>query len=436
MAITLTNVSLHSAAFAPVEFTIESSKQLPEVKTITAVGDNGGSPAYVKLSFAAASIYEVEDLVTVSGGDGTYAYINGTWRVFHVENGSPYYIYIDLLHVAESTGTAPTTITRANTGVKEKIVFKVGGVTKATFYVYPVFITDAYFATVDLSPYLQSHFTSIFTLTPGNYDDLTGHRVVYSCSVSEMHLQKDGNYFTAAAVDLQTSGGIKNLIAHRTTQYRPCDLGSPNNLMLTDLKTQYFKAGDVLMVSGIVSANGTAYVNFSGNGVTAPPDSASLTVTNYWLHSVFATTADTRTFTVKFANVLSDAVTWDTEFITFVLDKSCTAYPVTLYFLNRYGGFDIYHFKETDKDTFKVEKWKNKTMQNVTGTTREKVLIGRPETYANMKILRDLISSPEIYDTAGARVYLKSTDMILKDGDSVVYPEITIEEYENDYING
>lgn len=429
MAITLTNVSLHSAAFAPVEFTIDSNRHLSEIKAVSAIADSSGNTA---LTVSGVGTFEAGDVAVLTLGTTDFAYLNGSWDVVSVATNT---IVINCPYQAASTGTKPTA-TRTNTGIKEKVVFKVGGVTKATFYVYPVLVGSTLSCSVDLSVFLASHFTSTFTLTPGHYDTTAAHKIVYSCSVYEMNYSSTGTYYTGTAVDLQTSGAVKNLIAHRTTVYRPCDLGSPNNLMLTDLKTQYFKAGDVLMVSGIVSANGTAYVNFSGNGVTAPPDSASLTVTNYWLHSVFGTDALMRTFTVKYANTLSDAVTWDTEFITYVLDTNCTAYPVTLYFLNRYGGFDIYHFKETDKDTFKVEKWKNKTMQNVTGTTREKVLIGRPETYANMKILRDLISSPEIYDTSGNRVYLKSTDMILKDGDSVVYPEITIEEFENAYING
>lgn len=429
MAITLTDATLHVAAFNPVQFTVTSNKHLSEIKAVSAIADSSGNTA---LTVSGIGTFEAGDVAVLTLADGQFLYLNGTWDVVSVATNT---IVINCPFQAATTGTKPTA-TRTNTGIKAKVVFKVGGVTKATFYVYPVLVGSTFSCLVDLSVFLASHFTSTFTLTPGHNATTAAHKIVYSCSVYEMNLTSTGTYYTGATVDFQTSGAVKNLIAHRTTEYRPCDLGGTNNKMLTDFKTQYFKAGDVLMVSGIVSLNGTAYVNFSGSAPTAPPDSSELTVTNYWLHSVFAATADTRNFTVKFANVLSDAVTWDTEFISFILDTNCTAYPVTLYFLNRYGGFDIYHFKETDKDTFKVEKWKNKTMQNVTGTTREKVLIGRQETYANMKILRDLISSPEIYDTNGARVYLKSTDMILKDGDSVVYPEITIEEFENAFING
>ena len=445
MAITLTSVNLHSAAFAPLEFTITSDKLKPENdKAIIALYSPGG---FASLGVSAVGNFKVGDRILIAGATVDFAYLNGYANVTAIVDAATKEVTTDRPFQSGISGDLGT-ITRANVGVKEKIILSVDDpdlatyVTIATFYVFPIFDGTNYSAKVDISPFLRANFNTTFNTTAGFYPEFASrsHYIAYNCDVFEMCQKVDTTYYTAAAVNLETPDSKKDLFAHRMTELRVCDGGTPLNKFLTDFKTQYFKPGDKIMISALLTTKDEAMYKFGGSGgFNIPADSDVEDIEYFYFNATIQTNSgafSTPNFTVQVGNSFGEAGQWVSETLNFIVDNNCTAYPVTLYFLNRYGGFDIYHFKETDKDTFKVEKWKNKTMQNVTGTTREKVLIGRPETYANMKILRDLISSPEIYDTSGNRVYLKSTDMILKDGDSVVYPEITIEEYENDYING
>ena len=430
MAITVSIVALHRAGFGIMDFTINSNKHLSEIKAVSGIGNSSGNTA---LTVSGIGTFEAGDVAVLTLGTTNFDYLNGTWNVVSTASNT---IVIDCPFQAATTGTKPTA-TRTNTGIKEKVVIQIGAVVVATFYVYPVLSGSDFIATVDIAPYLQGYFTTSFKLAPDYYPTPSNHLITYTCKVWEMNLKADLTYYTAAAgIDLEADGSKKYLYAHRCAVLRVCDAGTPNNQLLTDFKTQYFNSTDLIMLSALLTTKTTAKYHYTGGLVNIPNDSDEETITNFYFNATVQINAFIIPFAVQVGNAFGEAGQWTSETITFVKDDKCKAYPVTMYFMNRYGGFDIYHFKETASDKFIVEKWKNKTMQNVTATTREKKLIGRPETYANLQVLSDLISSPEVYDTAGNMIYIKSSDMILKDGDEVVYPEITIEIFENEFING
>ena len=144
MALTLTDATLHVAAFAPVEFTVTSNKHLSEIKAASAIADSSGNTA---LTVAGIGTFEAGDVAVLTLGTTDYAYLNGTWDVVSTAANT---IVINCPYQAAASGTKPTA-TRKNTGIKAKVVFKVGGVTKATFYVYPVLVGSTLSCLVDLS---------------------------------------------------------------------------------------------------------------------------------------------------------------------------------------------------------------------------------------------------------------------------------------------
>ena len=116
------------------------------------------------------------------------------------------------------------------------------------------------------------------------------------------------------------------------------------------------------------------------------------------------------------------------------VDDKCYHNAMSLYFLNRYGGFDVYDFlsveeeQEADKTKYhrRDTQAADREVASVTQTTWKRLLLtGRPGARRQLEYVRDLVNSPEVYDENGTPVYVVSKVINIY-GDEVV-PEIVIE---------
>jgi hypothetical protein len=126
------------------------------------------------------------------------------------------------------------------------------------------------------------------------------------------------------------------------------------------------------------------------------------------------------------------------EIINISLDSRCYHNALTLYFLNRYGGFDPYDFlsvdEEQEADKIKYHNREEQDEEPDIGTYTHRtwkraLLTGRPGARSQLQYLRDLVNATEVYDEDGNKVYVLSK-VIRMYGDEVT-PEITI-EYKDD----
>lgn len=429
MSLTVDTIDTRSAGFAPINMKVVSTRQKSQTGTISAIADSSGK---VKLTVSANTNIEDNDCVTIAGATGDFAYLNGRWQVLGKSGTNPYYIEIDCTFASASTGDKGS-YTRTNGAVKIKVQTDCTGDIDATFYIYPVYDGADYSVTVDLSPFIQPHFSSDFTLTPGiTSDSGVGGAVEFDVNVYEMHQKADYTYYTSAADTTNL-----NKWAFRTVDYsgRVVNLTSPNNQFLTDQKTQLYRAGDIIILRGICTA-AEGYVRlWKSNTVDVTFTKIADFKDDMFLivHDTTANNGATLKFRVQLEGS-DESITWQSEEITFTADRRCYKYPKLLYFLNRYGGWDIYNFREINEDRLTAEKIQTRNFQTVQNTKRQLKLVGRPETYASMAILSDMITSPEVYDSTGAQVRIKESEIVMRKGEDIIIPEITIEYYENEFI--
>jgi hypothetical protein len=136
--------------------------------------------------------------------------------------------------------------------------------------------------------------------------------------------------------------------------------------------------------------------------------------------------------------VVGDSVA-ETKYV--VIDNKCYPYAKTFYFLNRFGGYDPYDFLycEEEQEAEKVEI-RRTTLTGVgtksdyvTRTYRRLRCEGRTAKRNEGQYLRDLVSSPEVWDEDGVRV--RVTNQTLRFRGEDVTPEITVEYNDETCIN-
>ena len=442
MSLTLSTISARSAGFAPIPLEIQGTRMNAYIDpfTITAIAEGAGDYAgRVKLTVSTMTYFDADDCITIAGATGTKAYLNGRHNVYAIDVPNKY-VYLYTSYVAVAAGNNGT-IQRTNGIVKFKTTISINSAVVATFYSYPTLDDEEIpTANVDLSVFIQPYFASDFRLTAGVYTDTaTKAMITYSVSVYEMHQKDDYTFFMSSAT---TQTG---LLAHRSTKISDRILNDATvneDQWLTDMKTVIYPVGEKIILHGICTVS-SGWIRIEDTTVGSTVTYVEVaTVRNDGVIFVYAPVPVVEggvypTFNICMQNDdAEEGLTWQSEKIYFKPDSKCYPYDKTLYFLNRYGGWDLYQFRDVTKKEFKVDKIRNRTFQQVQGTSNETKLQGRPETFASLEILKDIISSPEVYDTAGARVYVKDANFIIKDGDQVIIPEITIEEFEDLYING
>jgi hypothetical protein len=121
--------------------------------------------------------------------------------------------------------------------------------------------------------------------------------------------------------------------------------------------------------------------------------------------------------------------------VTYYTDTKCYNNYKILYFQNQYGGWDFYDFIDfeekyiTSKNQFTTYSdlvGTRDILQQNDGRERELKLYGRPGTYNSLYYIRDLITSPIVLDESLTKVRVIDSDIRLRNGNEIIYPEVTI----------
>lgn len=306
-------------------------------------------------------------------------------------------------NVVEVSGTSNALSTPVRENLRIKVTVSIGGV--AHVYYEPTWITmgtTSAFKT-DISPVLRSALTSPVvtfpaTITPGNA------AVTYTIQLTEIY-DVSGVVTTGA-----TTGSLSGYVAHRSADISGRTFSSLVNglpLQHTTGTRRYVK--DMYIPIDFI---------YTGAGDVEGPDGTAITVTN-GRGCVFI---DADGFDPNNINVYvfeSDAGKVTTS-VTYVYDQACYPDGMVLYFLNRFGGYEVYHFVDTEtiaasgeSEVITTRDWSgNITRRKLPKTnTVQMRLVGRMETADTAEYLRDLITSPEVFDIDGNKVYVVSDNL-------------------------
>jgi len=419
MSITVLNspaTDVYIPAAAPV-WIRGSSDAAETAYTITGATNSSGS---VSLAVADSTGCVANNVVLITGATGTFAYLNGRWDVVAVGATT---IVINLAFAAVTTGTPGTaTIQLDNFCMGIQNQYDIDGDDTQISIHYPPFQNGT--AVKDISRTICGIFQPEFNLTAGWHSELNKTFFTIETGVFEAALTAafartvlDSEPFTWYAVQSTMITG------------RILEAGSQNKLLngTTNYKA---RPGTKVIMSMLTTESAVAAYYLYNTGVVVDGYD-DLTANQFKGYYVFTIPAGCPTVSLHIAdsgdNRISERLT-----IT-VLPAVCNGY--TLYWKNHYGGYDFYEFQELNETNATGNKQETRgfmtSMGNLidkdysTESWQEVKLIGRPEPQATVEYLRDLIVSPEIYNAAGERIKLLSTEFTTLARENVT-PEITI----------
>jgi len=387
--------------------------------TITGVADSGG---YVQLTASSFADVVANAVLRITGSTGDYAYLLGDHDV--VTAGSTT-VVIDLAYTSGSTGTMGTA-----TLILDKFCMGVthswdddGDLTEfATSYV--PFLESK--GIKDVSRVISSLFYSAFGLVDGWISELNKGVFNIQTAIFEASISTDKSRSVLNSEVVQWFAVRSAMITGRIIE------ASYQNKLLNGTTTVKVHAGTKVIMS-MLTKEGDVSAYYTYNvGATNTNDTEAFDTENYKGNYVFTPVANSTSIQLYIkddeGNRISEILN-----VQLLSGAGCNVYP--LYWLNRYGGYDVYEFTEIvetsgtgnrievqgvasamgallDKD-FSTEAWK------------ECKLIGRNETQAALEYLNDLVVSPEIYNASGNRVKLLSSNFVTRSRDNVT-PEFTI----------
>ena len=406
------------AAAAPVWVRAESDAE-ETAYTIIGVSDSGGSVELTASSFAGLV---ANNVLSISGATGDYAYLNGLHDV--VTAGATACV-INLAYASASTGTRGTaSIVLDKWCMGIDLEYDIDGDTTAIGTYYVPFLNQI--GIRDISRALCGIFYSAFSLTDGWTSELNKCFFTINAAIFEASVKVDRS---RAALDSE----VVIFYAARSAMLtgRILEAGYQNKL-LNGTTTVKVHAGTKVIMSAVTKESDiSAYYSYN-IGVSNTNGTDDFDTDNFKGNYVFTPVAGSTGIQLYIkddeGNRISEIMT-----VQLLSGSGCNVYP--LYWLNHYGGYDVYEFTEiTETNATGNRQELNGVMTAMgnmvdkdysTESWQEVKLIGRNETETALAYLRDLFVSPEIYNAAGERVKLLSSGLITRSRENVT-PEVTI----------
>jgi len=403
MAITITtSLDANVAAFAPVTIAGTTTRNpftdgVRQGGAITLLDENGG---YLRIT-TTTTAWIVDDTVLITDATGDYAQYNGRHKVTSIAIG-----YV--LTTATTWDTATTgdegNVYRMNENLMIKANIKNSSSTViATVYSFVDTLTGAW--SFDLCKPLQYELGSIFDMTPG---EISTALASHSYTVDLYETYQAPNYSVTESAAYTPSPAI---IAHRTTELKT-DFVNGVTLM-----TGNFFHGGKILVHFLMNAGGSSIqLKFTEADGTVT-NSGALTETNWHYGFVFETTSEV-------VKVAVWDVTEGTRITQDIYVRKIGCASTILYYVNRYGGYEGYEIHDFDavQKAEKVEQYTGKAWQ-------ERSMQGKEYTLDVYQNIRDLITSPEVYDEYEIAVEVLSESLTYRSQE--VNPKITIKYKEN-----
>ena len=420
MSITLLNQpnpSAFNAACAPVW--VRASSDLAQTAyTITGIASDSGN---VQLTVAASTGCFINNMLLIAGGTVEFAYLNGRHNVLAVGTGT---ITIDIAYIAATTGTKGTAtiqLEKWSMGIENQYDIDGDGTVITTHYVPFLGTTSV----KDISKVISCIFQSVFNLTDGWTSELNKCIYTIKTAVYEAALRAD---YSRQSIDSE----IVTWFAVRSTNITGRILVNDSYNKLLNGTTLYKVHAGTKVILNMLTAltDVSAYVTYSISGTSYPTDES---FTDTWKgFYVFTPVAGAVGMQMFIRNVADDRIS---EIITVELLGGCSSKCYPLYFLNRYGGYDVYEFAEAIETNNTGNRIEVRGFETVMGTLKDKDfstedwqelrLIGRSEPAASVDYVKDLVTSSEIYNAAGERVKLLTGSFVQTSRENVT-PEFTI----------
>jgi len=393
MAITVTtSIAANVAAFAPVMLAGTTDRNpfvsgVRQSQAAISYADNGG---VVDITVASTTGWLADDTVLIAGATGDFAVLNGRHSVGSIPDGTSIVL----------TTTWPGAMTTGDKGtvyrMNDNLTVRCDVVNASSAVIAQVFaqVSTAGTWSIDLQKPLQSELASAFSLTAGEIS-VTGCSHAYTVKLYECW--QDTDYTLIAQEDVSEQ---QTTIAHRMTVYAATYVSGTS--LLTD---EYTCSGKIVFV---FQTDKTSNVRLTVTRYTAGTPAATnydvTTYTNGWCGWCLDVAA-----TVDYSTIL---VTWNNgseyEAIKSLLTiKNVRKCETTLHYLTRLGGYEqqVFHDYEDLQQSERVDVFVSETYQ-------ERTLLA-PVYLTERPSIRDLVTSPEVYDTTGAAVKVLT--------DSVVY---------------
>ncbi len=406
------------AACSPVWFRA-STDAAQTAYTITGIANDSG---YVQLTVAASTGCAINNMLLITSGTVDFAYLNGRHNVLAVGTGV---ITIDLAYIAATTGTKGTAtiqLEKWSMGVDNQ--FDIDGDNTAIATHYVPFLNTI--GLKDVGKIISGIFESVFTLTAGWTSELNKCVYLIETAVYEAALKAD---YSRVAIDSEVISwyGVRSTMITG----RILETGYQNKLLNGTTSVKVHAGTKVIMSMLTKDANVSAFTSYN-IGATNYPATTAFTASNWKGNYVFTPVADSVSIQLYMKDNAGDRCS---EILTVTLLAGCASKCYPLYWLNRYGGYDVYEFAEAIETTNTGNRIEVRGFETVMGTLKDKDfstedwqelrLTGRSEPAASVDYLRDLITSQEIYNAAGERVKLLSSTFIQSARDNVT-PEISI----------
>lgn len=419
--ITITHKPTTDGYHASGEVWIRSTTNSTEVTiTITGVANSGGNVQLTASSMAAVS---QGSLLVISGATGNYAYLNGRRDVIAVTSTTA---IIDLAYVAGSTGTMGTaklTLEKFSMGITTEK--DIDGTTTPIATHYIPFNSGA--ATKDLSRSLSGIFTPVFDLTDGWHSEVDNTFVKVNAAVFESALKAD---YSRSVIN--STPFSFNSIRAVSIDSRVLSQSETNKLLNIGTKIKAHIGTKIIIALNTLDRTGLSLRITWTDSERSMAEEIELPEGYYKAYYVWTVPDTAVSATFQMIDIepylVSNLIT-----VQVLGGSGCSKYP--LYWLNRYGGYEMYEFTEANRTLFTGSRTELRGVLSAMGSVIDKdftteawnevTLLGRYETQTDLEYLRDLFISPEIYDSSGNRVKILTTDFetMLKENK---LPEVTI----------
>jgi len=374
MAITVTTTpAANVAAFAPVLIAGTTDRNpftggVRQQKTLTLIDNNSG---FVRLTMSSTSGLLVEDTILIDGATLTMAQYNGRHEISAVTATT---VTLTTVWATATTG-AYGTLYRMNDNLYIKCTVKNdSAVVIGTIYSFVNTSTAGF--SIDISKLLQYELGSIFDLAT------TGEKSTALASHDyDINLYESWQAYDYSINEF-THGTTYGSIAHRATVLSATANLTNNFYFDTKLFVHAFIVGYVTDVNindyyfSFVTSLGATY---NTNGL--------FTLTNGHFAYTYQPATGNKWVRVQIVNEITEIV----HATIYVHHIGCAS--TILYYLNRYGGYEGYEFTQWERDQMstKVDKYTGEAWE-------EKILKGKEYGKEANKNIRDIITSPEVYD--------------------------------------
>lgn len=421
MAITLITIeplNEFEPANSPLFIQGETNRTAPAGKvTITNVQSSPGGKVWLTVAdntgIVPGYVVNIDDCST------DFNYLRGRHNITNIVSGK---LELEIDYVAPSTTGLKGTIEVLLSKFSMHLSYTYGTTAERGEEYYVPFINQK--AIKDIDTFLRARFRGSFSLTDGWHSMCDYGYLPVTVSIVESILDKDYNRIDLDTPQSVTFGAVRST----NIDNRLLETGTQAKLLNGTNRIKVHTGNKVILSMLAYDRDVNVYYSYS-DGITNTSNTVPFTSADNMGFYVWQVPAGARTAHMFITNIEGDRIS---EILNIDILGGSGTNTHTLYWLNRFGGYDMYEFPQAvetldagNKYEFRHYTSQTSTQIDTDYSTRAYTnykLIGRAEDSAH---LRDIITSPEVYDQAGNPVKVITTEF--KQGRELTLPEFIIQ---------